>query len=584
MVLLAAAVVCSAPALLASPAAEASPARVTTAIAPSSAGFVTRSGSRLLLDGRPFRFLGVNEYYLGLDDNVRDAQGRPTYPPHERIDNALDGAVALGATVVRAHTLGISAGDPRSIHPTLSSWNDDAFESIDYAISAARARGLRLMVPLTDEWRFYHGGKSTFTGWRGYRNDPDTSRNVANDATQRATEAHFYTDSRVQADFRTYISHVLGHRNRYTGTTLSADPTIAIWETGNELWDAPVSWTSSVADYIKSRAPRQLVADGSAASGKHVADSAVDAPAVDIVGGHFYPRDQAWMHSDAAVAAAHGKAYVVGEFDWTGDLAPWLRELAADPAVSGGFLWALLPRLADGTPEPHDDGYAMWMPGTTTAMRAAQESVTATAKQLTAGWLAGATPSAAVGVSQWTLWASSGGTAELSSGTLRLRTGPVGGWSDKASARLAAPARTDGGVYVKLLPTSSAEGYLSVVLRGVGDSTSIADANGYRVEINAEGYASVQRRGSSPAALSSGIKIPGFAPGTAVLMEFSVVGQRLELRAWTGATRPVAPLWSGSDAGSSAVGGPGAAAVSLNGGRLADTPVEWRVLEWRTLT
>src|SRR2546423_1483049 len=33
-------------------------------------GFVTRSGSQLLLNGQPFRFAGANIHWLGLDDST----------------------------------------------------------------------------------------------------------------------------------------------------------------------------------------------------------------------------------------------------------------------------------------------------------------------------------------------------------------------------------------------------------------------------------------------------------------------------------------------------------------------------------
>ncbi len=67
---------------------------------------VTRTGSQLLLEGRPWRFAGVNMYWLGLDDNIRDGAG-PTYPTRYRIDKGFDAARRVGARVVRAHTLGV---------------------------------------------------------------------------------------------------------------------------------------------------------------------------------------------------------------------------------------------------------------------------------------------------------------------------------------------------------------------------------------------------------------------------------------------------------------------------------------------
>ncbi len=395
----------------------------------NQAAFVTHSGAKLLLNGSQWRFSGVDMYWLGLDDNLQDAAG-PTYPTHGRIDNGMGAAAALGARLVRAHTLGISVGTPRSVEPTLGAFNDSAFDSIDYAVASAGRSGLRLMVPLTDEWHFYHGGQHTFTSWRGHADIPGA--NAANNNTQRATEHLFYTDAVVINDFHTYVAHVLDHVNPYTGLRLGDDPTIAIWETGNELWDATPAWTEQMALFIKSHAPRALVADGSAATGMHVSAAAITQPDVDIVGGHFYPTDPAWASADAAVAARNGKAYLVGEFPLTGSgVTAWLSGLAADANVSGDLAWTLLPHLADGTPEPHGDGYTFHNPAATAAE---QQQVTALSAHA-AAMSTPPTPSGPVnillsaGVATTTAGPSAYASGTTGSSGAALSTGPASaGW------------------------------------------------------------------------------------------------------------------------------------------------------------
>ncbi|WP_354531831.1 hypothetical protein [Nakamurella sp. UYEF19] len=339
---------------------------------PATSSWVTRNGSRLQLDGQPFRFSGANLYWLGLDDNLRDSSGQPTHPTHARIDNGLSAAVSVGLTVVRSHSMGISVGCPGCIEPTLGVFDDSAFESADFALYRAGQLGLKMIIPLTDQWRYYHGGISTFTAWRGYPNDADLSVTAVNSKAERAAESNFYTDARVVADFQQYVSHLLDHVNPYTGLAWKNDPTVMAWETGNELWTASPGWTQQIAAFIKhSVGARALVADGSGADGMHVADAAVDAPDVDMVSGHFYPVDTGWARSDAAVAAAHGKVYYVGEYAWTdlGASSDLLSAAAADPNVSGDLVWSILPYLENGTPEQHGDGYALYVPATSDPMR-----------------------------------------------------------------------------------------------------------------------------------------------------------------------------------------------------------------------
>ena len=180
------------------PAKSSAPASATASSSSTSAAFVTRSGSQLMLNGRPWRFTGVNMYWLGLDENVTDSGG-PTYPTHAAVDNGFASAQAVHAQLVRSTTLGVSVGSPRSLEPTLGTFNDAAFASIDYAVYDARRYGVRLMIPLTDEWHYYHGGKHTFTNWLGY---PDTpGQNCVSDSGQRQNEAEFYSDPAVIAAY-----------------------------------------------------------------------------------------------------------------------------------------------------------------------------------------------------------------------------------------------------------------------------------------------------------------------------------------------------------------------------------------------
>lgn len=347
--------------------------KIVVSVTPDLRGqFVTRAGSTLQVAGQPFRFTGTNMYWLGLDDNITDGGG-PTYPTKARIDNALRAAADAGMTVIRAHTLGISVGCARCFEPRLGAFHDSALDSADYALMRARQLGLRVMVPLTDQWRHYHGGISVFTGWRGYQNvdaSTDNRVNAANNRQQRDAESHFYTDPAVITDFRQYVTHLLNHVNRYTGTAWKDDSTILAWETGNEIWTANPPWTQSLASFIKHElGARQLVADGTAATGMHVADAAIHATDIDIVGGHFYPIDVDWAAHDAADAAAAGKAYIIGEYGWPDVDATraLLSTVEGNTAISGAMLWTMLPYQEDGRPEPHEDGYAFYNPAVSPA-------------------------------------------------------------------------------------------------------------------------------------------------------------------------------------------------------------------------
>src|SRR2546429_787074 len=236
---------------------------------PDQITFVTRSGSSLMLGGNKFRFSGPNIFWLGLLQRPEGIR----YPSQFEVDDAIATAADMGATVVRSHTLGNSVGCKLCVEPTLGTFNQQALEHIDYAIQSARKHHIKLIIPLVDNWYFYHGGKRTFTNWR----------NIPN-------EDNFYSNPQVIYDFKKYISTLLNHKNSYSGITYKDDPTIMAWETGNEL-SAPTNWVQNISSYIKSIDANHLIVDGNSGGLGHPLSFQEDLNinSIDIYAGHFYP-------------------------------------------------------------------------------------------------------------------------------------------------------------------------------------------------------------------------------------------------------------------------------------------------------
>ena len=240
--------------------------------------FVTRSGTQFMLNGQPFRFAGANMHWLALDDNTN-------YPSQFRVNDGLDAAKEMGLTVIRSHDLGISTGCANCIEPSLGVFNETALEHDDYVIKAAADRGLRLIIPLTDNYHYPAGGKHNFTDWRGI-----------------SDENQFYTNKQVISDFEAYISVLLNRVNIYTGVAYKNDPTILAWETGNEL-QAPTSWTQTISTYIKSIDGNHLVVDGRAG----IDPNAASLTNVDILSNHYYPKSVKKMTADASGGGEGGQ-------------------------------------------------------------------------------------------------------------------------------------------------------------------------------------------------------------------------------------------------------------------------------------
>ncbi|KAK3337247.1 glycoside hydrolase superfamily [Cercophora scortea] len=332
---------------------------------------ITRNGSSLFLAGKPWKAVGANIYWLGLDENVTPPAGEPyyaplkaSYPTKGRITEAMAVVRALGGTMIRAHTLGVSTGNPLSLMPAPGQVNEKAFETIDWAVWQARQAGLRLMIPLTDNFDYYHGGKYNFLRWAGF------NLTQAKDANNPAV-MQFYTNQTVIDLFKGYIRTLLTHKNPYTNLTYAQDPTIFAYETGNELcgpiWgdmNVPNAWIKEVGMQVKTLAPKKLFVDGTYGVNKtHLAVEEID-----IFSNHYYPVSVKKLQADLDLVASANKPYFAGEYGWTGtassadaDLVSWFKVLEQSSSVIGDTFWSL---FGHNVPDcsafvEHSDGFTL---------------------------------------------------------------------------------------------------------------------------------------------------------------------------------------------------------------------------------
>lgn len=346
---------------------------------------LTRSGSQLQVGGVKWVGSGLNAYWLGLDDNAGTSSG--SFPSHATITAAFDGMKTMGNNLVRAHTIGISAGTSMSYltgySGTTPTYNESNMDSADWAVYQAGLHGIRLMVPLTDNWNYYHSGLWWFVHQAYLQNSSgltDVDGSVKDDTNNRQFFANTTAGLRIRALFKAYITKWLAHVNPYTGLAYKDDPTIAIVETGNEIYYAAqlgtAEWTQDIASTIKATAPNKLVADGSAASGQAVSTMpGLTASSVDIVGGHYYPQrasagytsqtftstDSSFpagsarqqLAADATAATNANRAFILGEYPWTrSDIASWWSDIESNTGVDGDMAWSFI-----GATETHGGAF-----------------------------------------------------------------------------------------------------------------------------------------------------------------------------------------------------------------------------------
>lgn len=268
-----------------------------------------------MLDGKHWAFVGANlEVMHGADNRAR-------------AEETLDAAAKDGLTVGRVWALGEGPPDAPEhdrAHTLFRAgpdgWLDGGPAQLDRVVAAARARGLRLVVVLANQWGDY-GGVPMMLRWAGL--DPrDTDR--------------FWTDAQARALYRAHVERLLGRTNPLTGVRYADDPTILAWELINESHvssddgaRARLAWIREMAALVHARAPRQLVSAGVWGYGTRRERAwwleACRLREVDYCDSHLYPEG-----TDAVADAARLDAYV-------DDRAQLARFVARKPLVVGEF-------------------------------------------------------------------------------------------------------------------------------------------------------------------------------------------------------------------------------------------------------
>lgn len=304
--------------------------------------FVTRSGTRLFVAGRPFRFGGANIEWLGLVGyGPFDPQG-PHLPSHYEIDDAMATAHEMGARVVRSQTMGDSVGCEACIEPTLGQFNQDAFERIDYALRSARAHGIRVIPTIVGDDARAGGTGCVYLRWRG----------ISVPGCSLIDMPPFWTDQTVIADVKEHIRALLNHVNVYTRVAYKDDPTILGWDLLNG-GGSPTPWTRQIVEYVRSLDSRHLILSGPNNAGL----AGVDVCVAFVYPHWFQPLDS--VRPGIAACKAAGKPFIAYEYGWDRTNYPtrrglraFLKTLEDAPEVAGDAFWAL---------QAHSDGHG-WMP------------------------------------------------------------------------------------------------------------------------------------------------------------------------------------------------------------------------------
>jgi len=129
--------------------------------------------------------------------------------------------------------------------------------------------------------------------------DDDSNSDALNDA--------FFEDEQAKEYYKNFIEKLLTRENPLTGVKYRNDPTVMMWECGNEIeywvWEnrgeSLAEWYDEIATYIKSLDENHLVGSGMFGSDERnefVEDHRSDA--IDVCSFHLYPKFPAGPDSE----------------------------------------------------------------------------------------------------------------------------------------------------------------------------------------------------------------------------------------------------------------------------------------------
>lgn len=288
---------------------------------PESMSFIEVRDGRFYDGDEVYAFVGVNFWY-GMNLASQGPGG-----DRARLDRELDSLESLGVQNLRI--LGSTEGpasEPWRVTPPLQvapgEYDEAVLDGLDYLISAAGRRGLRVVVCLNNYW-FWSGGMAAYLAWHGEGPVPYPLAPGGSWHDFQHFASRFYSHAGARADFERHVAFLLDRVNPHTGLRYREDPTIMAWELANEPRgmdnaEAMVRWIHRTAAFIKSIDVEHLVTTGSEGDTPvpiyHGVDFVRDhqSPHIDYATIHLWPQNWGWFDpADAERTYEHAEARAV---------------------------------------------------------------------------------------------------------------------------------------------------------------------------------------------------------------------------------------------------------------------------------
>lgn len=277
---------------------------------PTTTGFVCRSETGFVVDGKPYTFVGANFWYgpvLGSEGQGGDRL---------RLCRELDALHAMGLDNLRV-LVGSDGeqGVRTKVEPTLQKapgvYNDTLLAGLDYLLMEMGKRGMKAVLYLNNSWE-WSGGYGFYLEHAGAGKAPRPEED-GYEAYMRHV-AKFATNEQAHELFFNYVRFIVSRQNRYTSLYYKDDPTIMAWQIGNEprafgeQQKQPFAkWLSLTSALIRSLDANHLISIGSEGIWGCEMDSALYRqisadPNIDYLTVHVWPYNWSWARGDSLIA------------------------------------------------------------------------------------------------------------------------------------------------------------------------------------------------------------------------------------------------------------------------------------------
>lgn len=367
-------------------------------------GFVTVKGRQLILNNRPYSFIGANYWYgslIGLEKNkqrgILRLRGELDFLKRHGVTNLR----LLGGAEGTGFLNGIVRVGP-SLQPEQGKFDERVLDGLDLVLAEMAKRKMKAVIFLSNNWE-WSGGFQQYLIWNKVISDKWLTEKPTWDEL-RDNVAKFYSCKPCVDGYTKQAELIITRRNSITGKRYIDDPTIMAWELANEPRpmrpasnEAYIAWIRSNAALIKSLDPNHLVTTGHegwvGTESLELFEQAHADRNIDYLTIHIWPKNWGWFENgkmaegfekavgqtvkyiddNRAVAAKLGKPMVIEEFGLPRDQQSFsisaptsLRDryfktvlafVRKEPQIAGANFWAF-----GGSARPIK-GQLFWKPG-----------------------------------------------------------------------------------------------------------------------------------------------------------------------------------------------------------------------------